>query len=153
MLATRRRKALPYAMAALWGATHQADVRAQQSEALPEPLRVEVTGSRIARIDGETALPVQVIGRDEIERGNWTTAAELLSFVSANFGGANNATSAGTLSASRHSRTVGCQPARAGREPDARAAQRPAPVELRFRGARPSIFERFRSRPSTASRS
>ena len=68
---------------------------AQQPEALPEPIRVEVTGSRIARIDGETALPVQVIGREEILRGNWTTAAELMAHVSANFNGANNALNIG----------------------------------------------------------
>jgi iron complex outermembrane receptor protein len=34
-------------------------------------LRIEVTGSRIARTDAETALPVQVISRDEILRGNF----------------------------------------------------------------------------------
>ena len=58
-------------------------------------MRIEVTGSRIARIDGETALPVQVIRRDEIERGNWTTAAELMAHVSANFNGTNNALNIG----------------------------------------------------------
>jgi len=84
-------------MAALRGATDQADVRAQQPEAVPEPLRVEVTGSRIARIDGETALPVQIIRRDEIERGNWTTAAELMSYVSANITLANGATTVGNI--------------------------------------------------------
>ena len=57
---------------------------AQDTEALAEPIRVEVTGSRIAHIAGETALPVQIIRRDEIERGNWTTAAELMAHVSAN---------------------------------------------------------------------
>ena len=46
--------------------------------------KVEITGSRIARIDAETALPVQVIDREEILRGNWTTAAELMAHVSAN---------------------------------------------------------------------
>ena len=46
--------------------------------------KVEVTGSRIARIDAETALPVQVIDREEILRGNWTTASELMAHISAN---------------------------------------------------------------------
>ena len=67
----------------------------RKPEALPEPIRIEVTGSRIARIDGETALPVQVIRRDEILRGNWTTAAELMSYVSANIIPMNNALSVG----------------------------------------------------------
>jgi iron complex outermembrane receptor protein len=46
--------------------------------------RVEVTGSLIKRIDGETALPVQVITRSDIEKTGATTAGELLSTVSAN---------------------------------------------------------------------
>ena len=46
---------------------------------------VTVTGSNIIpRIEGETALPVQVITREDIERANIQTAAELLSTVSAN---------------------------------------------------------------------
>ena len=40
--------------------------------------KIEVTGSSIKRIEGEAALPVQVITRDEIDRGGSTTAAELL---------------------------------------------------------------------------
>ncbi len=92
---TARMKSLPLAIALVcesgWGQT----IGAPQPEALPDPIRIEVTGSRIARIDGETALPVQVIGRDEIERGNWTTAAELMAHVSANFNGVNNALNVG----------------------------------------------------------
>jgi len=46
---------------------------------------VTVTGSNIVpQIEGETALPVQVITREDIERANIRTAAELLSTVSAN---------------------------------------------------------------------
>jgi iron complex outermembrane receptor protein len=46
---------------------------------------VTVTGSNIVpRIEGETSLPVQVITREDIERANLQTAAELLSTVSAN---------------------------------------------------------------------
>lgn len=51
--------------------------------------RVEVTGSAIKRIDGETALPVQVIDRSEIDKAGITTAAELVSRLAA---GANNLT-------------------------------------------------------------
>jgi iron complex outermembrane receptor protein len=39
-----------------------------QATDTPAPQRVEVTGSAITRIDGETALPVQVISREEIVR-------------------------------------------------------------------------------------
>ena len=48
------------------------------------PQRVEITGSSIKRIDGETALPVQVIKREDIEKSGLTTAAELLKTISAN---------------------------------------------------------------------
>ncbi len=51
--------------------------------------RVVVTGSRIARADAETALPVQIIRRDEIERSGAFSVEELLTRISANFGGFN----------------------------------------------------------------
>jgi iron complex outermembrane receptor protein len=60
------------------------------TDALPP---VVVVGSRVPRIDGETALPVQVIRRDEIERSGVATTEELLKLVSANFGGTVEATS------------------------------------------------------------
>jgi iron complex outermembrane recepter protein len=44
--------------------------------------RVEVTGSSIKRIEGETALPVQVVTREEIDKIGVTTAAELLTKLS-----------------------------------------------------------------------
>jgi iron complex outermembrane recepter protein len=53
--------------------------------------RVEITGSRLPRIDAETALPVQVIRRDEIERSGATTAEEAVARIAANFGGHNEA--------------------------------------------------------------
>src|SRR5437764_5321841 len=45
---------------------------------------LEVTGSHIRRADVETALPLQVISRDDIARSGAITAAEVLSRVSAN---------------------------------------------------------------------
>ncbi|MBV8501852.1 MAG: TonB-dependent receptor [Paucibacter sp.] len=54
-----------------------------QSEDAQQLTRVEVTGSSIKRLDGETALPVQVITHAEIERSGSTTASELLAKVSA----------------------------------------------------------------------
>jgi iron complex outermembrane receptor protein len=55
--------------------------------------RVEVVGSRVPRLDGETALPVQIIRREEIERSGVATTEELLKLVSANFGSTVEATS------------------------------------------------------------
>lgn len=46
--------------------------------------KIEVTGSSIKRIEGETALPVQIIKREDIEKSGSTTAAELLAKISAN---------------------------------------------------------------------
>ena len=54
--------------------------------------RVEVTGSSIKRIDAESALPVTVIRRDDLDKMGVTTAAELLDRISANNGGGYNAT-------------------------------------------------------------
>src|SRR5688572_22781084 len=40
--------------------------------------RVEITGSSIRRIDAESALPVQVLKRDDIQRSGATTVVDLL---------------------------------------------------------------------------
>lgn len=45
--------------------------------------RVEITGSSIKRIEGETALPVQVLSRDDIQRSGAATVEQLLKSVSA----------------------------------------------------------------------
>ena len=54
--------------------------------------RVEVTGSSIKRIDAETALPVTVIKREDLDKLGVTTAAELLDRISSNNGQGYNAT-------------------------------------------------------------
>ena len=46
--------------------------------------RVEITGSSIKRLASETALPVQVLRREDIDKSGVTTAAELLKNISAN---------------------------------------------------------------------
>jgi iron complex outermembrane recepter protein len=56
--------------------------------------RVEITGSAIKRIEGETALPVQVITRNEIDKAGVTTAAELMARLSAS---ASNLTDGGSI--------------------------------------------------------
>ncbi|WP_254504569.1 TonB-dependent receptor [Duganella vulcania] len=61
---------------------------AQEAPATPAVMpRVEITGSAIRRIESETALPVQVITREDIEKAGVTTASELMARVSANVGG------------------------------------------------------------------
>ncbi len=55
-----------------------------QSDEAQKIQRVEITGSSIKRIDNETALPVQLIKREDIEKSGVTTAAELLRNISAN---------------------------------------------------------------------
>ncbi len=53
---------------------------AQQAQKIE---KIEVTGSNIKRIEGESALPVTVISREDISRTGATTAEELLKTVSA----------------------------------------------------------------------
>jgi len=71
-------------------------------EARPD-IRVEVTGSNIKRVEGEGALPVTVITRQQIEQSGATTPMELLQQLSANnsVGAVNisNSVGATTLSA------------------------------------------------------
>jgi iron complex outermembrane recepter protein len=50
------------------------------------PQRVEIVGSRLPRLSAETALPVQIIRREEIERSGVANAEQLLERVSSNFG-------------------------------------------------------------------
>src|SRR5260221_7083711 len=61
--------------------------------------RVEVTGSSIKRIEAETALPVQILRRDDIDRIGATTTEELLHYVTAT-------TSAGSIQATQANGTV-----------------------------------------------
>jgi iron complex outermembrane receptor protein len=68
--------------AALGLMTQQAYAQAQEDG--QKMHRVEITGSSIKRIDTETALPVQTITREEIEKMGATTAAELVKNISAN---------------------------------------------------------------------
>ncbi len=49
--------------------------------------RVVVTGSQIPRIDAETAFPVQIIRREEIERSGVLNVEDLVSRITANYSG------------------------------------------------------------------
>jgi iron complex outermembrane receptor protein len=54
------------------------------------PQRVEITGSSIKRIAAEGALPLQVITREELERGGITSAEQLVSQLASNGNGLDN---------------------------------------------------------------
>jgi len=69
-----RRHLAPVALAVLASST--ISLHAQEQ-------RVEITGSSIKRLAGETALPVQTIQRADIDKSGVTTAAELLRNISA----------------------------------------------------------------------
>ncbi len=67
------------AVAALTGLVLVPAEPVQGQPADPQRLeRVEITGSAVRRIQGETALPVQVIRRDEIERSGATSVSDLI---------------------------------------------------------------------------
>ena len=57
---------------------------ASAGASVAQDMRVEVTGSNIKRIEGEGALPVQIIDRREIERSGATNAMEIMNLISAN---------------------------------------------------------------------
>ena len=64
--------------------------------------RVEITGSSIKRIDAETALPVQILKREDIERMGATSTEDLVKQISAfsSAGQVTTAASAGTQTGS-----------------------------------------------------
>ncbi len=92
-MSIRRTHPQPVALAALLMiASLQAQVHAQAqvpASATPAaaPQRVEITGSSIKRIEGETALPVETLRRADIDKIGVTTAAELLQKITGNVGG------------------------------------------------------------------
>jgi iron complex outermembrane recepter protein len=86
------------ALVALAGAAAAQTTPAEPAPAPQEqakPQRITITGSAIKRIDGETALPVQVITREEIDKTGLTTAAEIVARISAT---ASNLTDGGSMS-------------------------------------------------------
>jgi iron complex outermembrane recepter protein len=82
-----QRKKVATALACAFGVGSMAMLAAQaqaQQQPAQADIRVEVTGSNIKRVEGEGALPVTVLTREDINRSGATTAAELLQIVSAN---------------------------------------------------------------------
>jgi iron complex outermembrane receptor protein len=66
-------------------------------ESVDARIKVLVTGSNIPTIERETALPVQIITREEIDRANIQTAAQLVNTISAtmSYSGFNEAQALG----------------------------------------------------------
>jgi iron complex outermembrane receptor protein len=97
--AVRARSAARVALltgAALAGGVASGPLRAQTTGPVATELpRVEVTGSSVRRIDGEAALPVQVLRREDIARSGATSTTELLQRLPMMQGGAPEAAAAG----------------------------------------------------------
>ena len=54
-----------------------------QAQPAPAPQRIEITGSNIKRVDAETAAPVQVISKADIDQSGKATIAEYLQTLTA----------------------------------------------------------------------
>lgn len=63
-----------------------------QAQTTVEGQRVEITGSSIKRMEAETALPVTVINREQIERSGVTNVEDILRRVSASSGQLSDST-------------------------------------------------------------
>src|SRR5690349_21245706 len=83
--------AVAHALGAGVAATLALPAAAQSAQRIE---KIEVTGSNIKRIEGESALPVTVITREEIQKSGAQTAAELIDKFSANSGGGYNVSQA-----------------------------------------------------------
>jgi iron complex outermembrane receptor protein len=92
LLATAALLALAGAAGAQTPSSEPAPAPAAEEPAKPQ--RVIVTGSAIRRIDGDSALPVQTITREDIDKLGVTTASELIARLSA---AANNLTDGGSI--------------------------------------------------------
>ena len=73
---------LPLAVAAAFAVSTVSVATYAQTPGARE--RIEVTGSNIKRIEGETALPVTVISRDDIEKMGVTTTEDVVRRITAN---------------------------------------------------------------------
>ena len=68
---------------------------AQTAEPVTKMERVEITGSSIKRIDAETALPVTVLKREDIERTGAVSTEELVKQLTALSSGGSLTSAAG----------------------------------------------------------
>jgi iron complex outermembrane receptor protein len=86
-----KRNKVATALACLLGASGAVSLPNAHAQGTSPDIRVEVTGSNIKRLEGEGALPVQVITRQEIEQVGIQTAMGVVERLSANssIGGIN----------------------------------------------------------------
>jgi len=82
-----RHKQVSWAVIALFTGGFVTSVVAQEQKAQTLE-RVEITGSRIKRVNAETSSPVQIITREQIERSGATSVTEVLKSIPANNAGA-----------------------------------------------------------------
>ena len=107
---------------------------AQQADTPAAKERIEVTGSNIKRVEGETALPVTVITKEDINRSGATNAMELLQLVGAN-SSVGSVTPSSTIGATTFSaQTANLRGLTGGRDPG--ADQRQARERVRGRAER-----------------
>jgi iron complex outermembrane recepter protein len=76
-----RTTCIAWAILAAWPAAAQTP--SDETPATDKPQRIEITGSSIKRIDAETALPVQVLRREDIQATGAATTEQLLTRISA----------------------------------------------------------------------
>ena len=92
------RRPIARALALAFGSVVAGTMQWAHGQDTTEPdatFKIEVTGSHIPRSDAESALPVQVITREDIERSGSTTVADVMAKVSANVLGWNDQLSVG----------------------------------------------------------
>ncbi|MGA2552540.1 MAG: TonB-dependent receptor [Burkholderiaceae bacterium] len=107
-LARRKRIAVGTSAAGLLlagttAAAQTADTSQTQPPTQPQTVeRVEITGSSIKRIDAETALPVEIITRKDIERSGVQNTEDLMKLITVTQSGGNfvSATAAGSTTSS-----------------------------------------------------
>jgi len=79
-----QRKKVATALAYTLGVSGALTLSAAYAQTSSPDIRVEVTGSNIKRVEGEGALPVQVITREEISKTGAQSAYDLLQMISSN---------------------------------------------------------------------
>ncbi|HEY1326274.1 MAG TPA: TonB-dependent receptor [Casimicrobiaceae bacterium] len=79
-----QRKKVATALAYMLGASGTMSLSAAYAQTSSPDIRVEVTGTNIRRVEGEGALPVQVITREEINKTGAQNAYDLLQLISVN---------------------------------------------------------------------
>ncbi|MDX7876650.1 hypothetical protein SJS81_10760 [Aeromonas veronii] len=72
--------AIAFALASLAAAP---SVSAEEGQNVEKLQKIKVTGSRISRVDVETAQPVQVMSKADIERSGLTSVGDILQRIPA----------------------------------------------------------------------